>query len=356
MFININSIYFRNNITPSSSRLTISKNNLNNSIAESVKNRKRPNKRKNYHKNFREIPIKDIIIGCNNRGAPDTLCLVPEENNPNFVKEYTKKAREYFYCNGCGTKQKVVAGKMIGNIFYAPENHLEICFPILRATAENRLRNNKDKAPKKHMRKKNAAASKTVQNDYSLIEMQQQESEEDFIEAQINQSPIEIITIDDERDEETLIDDKNFKEECIITKSEPGYSETITFDLFEIDTEIPELPDEEDETEDPLLKRLKLQNEYLAKLVQLNQSQNLSTVTSSNVTYFHEFNHPSTNWLKKACKKLKLIYHQNAYQFWANIDVIYITETTKPNQILEMDNGKFRIFWRNKFFKFNDQF
>uniref|UniRef100_A0A914PZM4 Uncharacterized protein n=1 Tax=Panagrolaimus davidi TaxID=227884 RepID=A0A914PZM4_9BILA len=76
---------------------------------------------------------------------------------------------------------------MIGSIFYAPENHLEICFPILRATAENRLRNNKDKAPKKQLRKKNAA-SKTVQNDYSLIEMQQQESEEDFFEAEINQS------------------------------------------------------------------------------------------------------------------------------------------------------------------------
>uniref|UniRef100_A0A914Q8V4 Uncharacterized protein n=1 Tax=Panagrolaimus davidi TaxID=227884 RepID=A0A914Q8V4_9BILA len=159
-------------------------------------------------------------------------------------------------------------------------------------------------------------------------------------------SPIEIITIDDESDEETFVDDKSFKEECIITKSEPGYSEIINFDPFEIDKETPELPEEDEETEDPLLKRLKLQNEYLAKLVQLNQSQNPSAVTSSisNVSYFHEFNHPSTNWLKNACKKLKLIYHQNAYQLWANFDIIYITENTKPNQIFAMDNGKFSGF------------
>lgn len=143
--------------------MTFSHDSLIQTHTSNGRNRLSFSRPRNTSRKFRQIPLEQVIIGCNNNGTPNTRFIVPEEDNPNFVKEYTK-THEKYDCLRCRVNKRRIQGKIINNIFYAPEFHLQSCFPISRVEAEKRLQNNKRKETKRQFIEKYSNLTKLPQN------------------------------------------------------------------------------------------------------------------------------------------------------------------------------------------------
>uniref|UniRef100_A0AC34F5K5 Uncharacterized protein n=1 Tax=Panagrolaimus sp. ES5 TaxID=591445 RepID=A0AC34F5K5_9BILA len=261
---------------------------------------------KQYNREFRQVSIQEILIGCNNRGIPDTRMVVPEANDATTVKEYTKLNNLGWYCVRCKKLGRQNYGKKIGDTFLAPVLHLSNCAPISKAEAENTLR--KNSLPRK-------------------------------MTAQFQQSP-------------RLTSD--------INENEPLSTTNFTAAIIESNENFRHSENSENERQNNLTTLLNTENEQnvsfslseiqqqLPIIMHLPQPESAFDqtlkVSHENPKKFFEFNHPSAKWLKNACKKLNISYHHEAYCIWAKINISSITETSKPKDVCKMTDEKFSSF------------
>uniref|UniRef100_A0AC35EWL6 Uncharacterized protein n=1 Tax=Panagrolaimus sp. PS1159 TaxID=55785 RepID=A0AC35EWL6_9BILA len=91
----------------------------------------------NVTEKHRKVSLDVIIVGPNKRGTPQSRLIVPEENNRELVKEYTKK-KDIYYCVACNRQGKFNYGKIEYNCFLTPTFHYSWCLPTSRIEAERK--------------------------------------------------------------------------------------------------------------------------------------------------------------------------------------------------------------------------
>uniref|UniRef100_A0AC34FF33 Uncharacterized protein n=1 Tax=Panagrolaimus sp. ES5 TaxID=591445 RepID=A0AC34FF33_9BILA len=248
---------------------------------------------------YREVPMEKIIVGCNLQGSPNRRIIVPEEDDENYVREYTKLGNTgaIFYCIKCHNARTRIVGKMKDNIFQAPLFHVGTCFPILKVEAEERLRINNEKLQSSSSN--NEIRKKTSTTTSKSRKHSTKERIETMPENDVTEEPLNRILKDLAR-----LDELAKKREELARESER------------------------------LAKRRKMP-------VRSSEDNSLPAVLNANIIPIsYKFNHPSTYWLENVCKKLELTFSFSAYCLWAEIQISQFKETSKPQNVQYFKSGK----------------
>uniref|UniRef100_A0A914PZS6 Uncharacterized protein n=1 Tax=Panagrolaimus davidi TaxID=227884 RepID=A0A914PZS6_9BILA len=230
--------------------------------------------------------------------SPNRRIIVPEVEDENYVREYTKLGNTgaIFYCIKCHNVRARIVGKLKERVFRAPICHVGTCFPILKVEAEERLRINNEKLllqSTNELRKRNSKTKRHSSAKEST--MVAKVVENNVTEEPLNKILKELGRLDElAKKREELVKEN---ERLAKRQKRPGrVNEETLLPIFE-----------------PIIQ---------------------------NVTITYKFNHPSSSWLENVCKKLEITYSFSAYCLWAEIQIMQIKDISKAQDIHYFKSGK----------------
>uniref|UniRef100_A0AC34FS05 Uncharacterized protein n=1 Tax=Panagrolaimus sp. ES5 TaxID=591445 RepID=A0AC34FS05_9BILA len=286
------------------------------------------------NKKYRQVCLDEICIGTNNRGIAYSRFIVPEEDDPEFVKEYTKR-RDFFYCVACYRKGKLNTGRIEYNNFLTPIFHYPWCTSIPKMEAEQKLhkkRSSKAPVSQKNKNKNGIQNGQTKFSPAAKLNLAISEENKKNPPKRHRAPSVEFIA---------FVEKESSSNECRSAQTNtcynnagsetPGQSrkrlaENMLPDYLPLKREYHD--DEENDIETILSPTISEQN----------NPGILQSETSKSCETFN-FVHPSKKWLETACRKLNLTFRSWTYILWRRIMIKQVKETSTPKYVIIMKNS-----------------